>query len=196
MTNQVCPKCGETYSPMPVHACLGSRSSNELLTFLRHDTCAAHDACEPCKGLRQQSIEMIERLQRRVLDLEGHDAACQKTFADRGCDCGQLDNEPLTTPHSDSHLERFSEWLVKEMPAGTVIGDPHWWARKLLGAACVFADEAPAQPPSEALSALRDARHYVVAFEPCNVSEAHDRDLMLASIDGITGLTKCSSTET
>jgi len=23
----------------------------------------------------------------------------------------------------------FTEWLAREMPAGTVIGDPHWWAK-------------------------------------------------------------------
>jgi len=49
---------------------------------------------------------------------------------------------PPAVPHSADHLQRFTDWLVKEMPAGTVIGDPAWWARKLLAAACVFADEA------------------------------------------------------
>lgn len=53
--------------------------------------------------------------------------------------------------HSADHLQRFTDWLVREMPAGTLIGDPTWWARKLLAAACVFADEAPAHETSRAL---------------------------------------------
>jgi hypothetical protein len=28
--------------------------------------------------------------------------------------------------------ETFAEWLRREMPAGTVIGDPDWWAPKIL----------------------------------------------------------------
>lgn len=31
--------------------------------------------------------------------------------------------------------EAFAEWLRREMPAGTVIGDPDWWAPKILRAA-------------------------------------------------------------
>jgi hypothetical protein len=57
--------------------------------------------------------------------------------------------QPPAASHSAEHLKRFTDWLVREMPAGTVIGDPAWWARKLLAAACVFADEAPdSWPPS------------------------------------------------
>lgn len=51
-------------------------------------------------------------------------------------------------PHSTQHLKRFTQWLEKEMPEGTVIGDPLWWARRLLAAACVTADELPV-PPNE-----------------------------------------------
>lgn len=55
-------------------------------------------------------------------------------------------SSPPPESHSADHLQRYTDWLVKEMPAGTVIGDPTWWARKLLAAACVFADEAPEAP--------------------------------------------------
>lgn len=64
----------------------------------------------------------------------------------------RLEFEPTSAPHSGDHLARFTEWLVKEMPSGTVIGDPQWWARKLLAAACVTADELPAEPPKPALT--------------------------------------------
>jgi len=93
----------------------------------------------------------IERLKRRVAALE-QGAAPKDADAIEGAvqalqHAKRTAPEPGTTQHSADHLTRFSEWLVKEMPAGTVIGDPVWWARKLLAAACVFADEAPAPPP-------------------------------------------------
>lgn len=34
-----------------------------------------------------------------------------------------------------TELELFKTWLEREMPAGTVIGDPAWWAKKILKAA-------------------------------------------------------------
>jgi len=30
--------------------------------------------------------------------------------------------------------QQFSEWLCREMPAGTIIGDPKWWAPKIVRA--------------------------------------------------------------
>lgn len=30
--------------------------------------------------------------------------------------------------------EQFTEWLAREMPAGTVIGNPRWWAPKIIRA--------------------------------------------------------------
>ncbi|SPZ07622.1 Uncharacterised protein [Pseudomonas luteola] len=38
--------------------------------------------------------------------------------------------------------EEFAEWLKREMPAGTVISDPEWWAPRILKAART----APAEP--------------------------------------------------
>ena len=29
--------------------------------------------------------------------------------------------------------EEFTAWMRREMPANTIIGDPDWWARKILG---------------------------------------------------------------
>lgn len=33
-----------------------------------------------------------------------------------------------------SQLVELEKWLCKEMPAGTVIGDPKWWAHKIMAA--------------------------------------------------------------
>lgn len=37
--------------------------------------------------------------------------------------------------------EEFAEWLKREMPAGTVISDPEWWAPRILKAARTATDE-------------------------------------------------------
>jgi hypothetical protein len=75
-----------------------------------------------------------------------HDRVKDPKPGERSLKCIGTAQPPPAAPHSGDHLQRFTEWLVKEMPAGTIIGDPAWWARKLLAAACVFADELPAQP--------------------------------------------------
>ena len=31
-------------------------------------------------------------------------------------------------------VDAFTEWMVREMPPGTVIGSPRWWAPKIIGA--------------------------------------------------------------
>ncbi len=36
--------------------------------------------------------------------------------------------EPALAPKS------FADWMLREMPAGTVIGDPNWWARRIIKA--------------------------------------------------------------
>ncbi|SER56515.1 hypothetical protein SAMN05216409_1533 [Pseudomonas lutea] len=43
--------------------------------------------------------------------------------------------------------EQFAEWLKREMPAGTVISDPEWWAPRIFKAA----RSAPAEPVSYVL---------------------------------------------
>lgn len=68
-------------------------------------------------------------------------------WRDYALDIEQSAPPPPAAPHSDRHLREFAEWLAMEMPAGTVIGNPHWWAPKLLAAACVTADEALTPPP-------------------------------------------------
>jgi len=35
----------------------------------------------------------------------------------------------------------FTEWLASEMPAGTVIGDPHWWAKLIARRFAQFANK-------------------------------------------------------
>lgn len=51
----------------------------------------------------------------------------------------------------------FEEWLCREMPAGTIIGDPKWWAPRIAKAAALLA-AAPAvrEPSSDYLQQKRD----------------------------------------
>ncbi|TXH55124.1 MAG: hypothetical protein E6Q97_09485 [Desulfurellales bacterium] len=38
---------------------------------------------------------------------------------------------PATPESAEPVAESFADWLAREMPAGTVIGDPRWWAPKI-----------------------------------------------------------------
>jgi hypothetical protein len=38
---------------------------------------------------------------------------------------------PEQGPTDEAWFANFSEWLAREMPAGTVIGDPGWWAPRI-----------------------------------------------------------------
>ena len=42
--------------------------------------------------------------------------------------------------------ETFTAWLCEQMPAGTVIGDPAWWAPKIMRAVLAFTEAAPVAP--------------------------------------------------
>ena len=55
-------------------------------------------------------------------------------------------------------------YLCREMPAGTVIGDPKWWAAKIAAAI----KEALAQPEQEpvAWAMLHDNGHFIDAIHP------------------------------
>jgi hypothetical protein len=62
------------------------------------------------------------------------------------------------TPHADSvqqPSETFAAWLSREMPAGTVISDPAWWAPRIERAIARFGTR-PAAEPINPLS-LREA---------------------------------------
>jgi len=37
----------------------------------------------------------------------------------------------LSTPRTDEPDATFAQWLATEMPAGTIIGDPVWWANRI-----------------------------------------------------------------
>lgn len=41
--------------------------------------------------------------------------------------------------------QAFTDWLCREMPPGTIISDPAWWAPKIARAMLAAAPEAPAQ---------------------------------------------------
>lgn len=46
--------------------------------------------------------------------------------------------------------EQFKEWLKREMPEGTVIGNPEWWAKKIWQAALSAKSVLPNQEPRDA----------------------------------------------
>src|SRR3546814_12364608 len=108
--------------------------------------------------------------------MTGHKELCNSTTArltkygnwDEGCcyyngtSCsglGALDNkikEAIAAPTDGGQGEAtFAEWLATEMPAGTVIGDPKWWADRIARQYRVRSGVAPAA--SVDLEQFRDA---------------------------------------
>ena len=79
-------------------------------------------------------------------------------------------------PHADSvqqPSETFAEWLSREMPAGTVISDPAWWAPRIERAIARFGTR-PAAEPSQSSSAGETWRRR---------AEHLDRELKAARVD-------------
>lgn len=57
-------------------------TEQDVLIFLRHDTCENHDKCEPCKGVRRMAIAEIERLQLLAADYGGQLTAMKAQLAE------------------------------------------------------------------------------------------------------------------
>ena len=58
--------------------------------------------------------------------------------------------EGLLAALDAAHPVGFEEWLAREMPAGTIIGDPKWWANLIARRSAQFAPQAPpAAVPAE-----------------------------------------------
>jgi hypothetical protein len=61
----------------------------------------------------------------------------------------------------------FVEWLRREMPAGTEIGDPDWWAPRILRAALSASQAAPTQVETQwqpIETAPKDGTEFVAAY--------------------------------
>ena len=63
--------------------------------------------------------------------------------------------------------EEFTAWMRREMPANTIISDPDWWARKILGTIGALDAKAEQQafawtPTAENINGLPDPiRRYI-----------------------------------
>lgn len=62
------------------------------------------------------------------------------------CSCVEAAQEPP----AEGEVADFASWLAQEMPAGTVISDPLWWAPRIAARAAALLQ----QPPGEELTAL------------------------------------------
>lgn len=78
---------------------------------------------------------------------------CCQSDADRNERCGCPDAKAsmarqraaASAPKAELTAPDFAAWLAREMPAGTVIGDPAWWAPRIARAA--LAQAAPVAVP-------------------------------------------------
>jgi hypothetical protein len=50
-------------------------------------------------------------------------------------------DRPAVDATNEEWFANFSEWLAREMPAGTVIGDPEWWAPRIAAELLTIATE-------------------------------------------------------
>jgi hypothetical protein len=65
----------------------------------------------------------------------------------------------------------FAAWLAREMPAGTVIGDPAWWAPRILRAVLAQAAPVAALPQGMRITLTGDRYPVEVWAEPCMQGE-------------------------
>lgn len=72
------------------------------------------------------------------------DRAAREEPVECGCFAGECESKPAVTCRMTTEIrqntalaaapsvsEAFADWLRREMPAGTVIGNPDWWARRI-----------------------------------------------------------------
>jgi hypothetical protein len=54
-----------------------------------------------------------------------HDCGCDRKPVDSHAILASIPQEPVSVP------DGFVEWLRREMPSGTIIEDPDWWAARI-----------------------------------------------------------------
>lgn len=106
---------------------------------------------------------------------DGWEAAEQKYLGERAAE-----------PEGSSMEARLTAWLTKEMPAGTVIGDPAWWAKRIAGRVHLFtADPQPPEGarvvwPDDVMSLLRECALYLECNDPKAPPLKRVQDLLAA----------------
>jgi len=78
----------------------------------------------------------LHAIERRIGDLRNEVARREAVDVSQGVSDALNDalmQSVETTPPADerAELESFTEWLCREMPPDTVIGDPKWWAPRI-----------------------------------------------------------------
>ena len=67
--------------------------------------------------------------------------------------------EPVAAIEAAEARHNFTEWLAREMPPGTVISDPRWWAPKIIRAFTDYRTLAEAaNPPAQSAQQPSPAR--------------------------------------
>lgn len=113
---------------------------------------------------------------------DGWEAAEQKYLGERAAE-----------PEGSSMEARLTAWLANEMPAGTVIGDPAWWAKRIAGRVHLFtADPQPSEGArvvrsDDVMSLLRECALYLECNDPKAPPLKRVRDLLAASPLAVSG---------
>jgi hypothetical protein len=91
----------------------------------------APDACVPCKCADCGSQNLGCYNSARQLMVCNDCGQIMETALARSLSQSQQAPAELTDEQAE---QEFSEWLQREMPEGTVIGDPKWWAPRIVRA--------------------------------------------------------------
>jgi hypothetical protein len=58
----------------------------------------------------------------------------------------------MSSDEKTKEVDAFSDWLAREMPGGTVIGDPRWWASRIFNRLCPEVTDEMVQRAAIAIS--------------------------------------------
>lgn len=73
-------------------------------------------------------------------------------------------------------FDLFQNWMSSEMPSGTVIGDPKWWAKR------IFDNFVKVQPPRREWVVLTEEDVNVMIYERFGLAPNHLKQQFLAGV--------------
>lgn len=114
--------------------------------------CDLAGACGPKDGTALTHRATTADEQATHLTDEGHQASIASFMTTPGFK--EALAELAADQQGDTASVRFADWLAREMPAGTVISDPAWWAPRILRAAQHGAAQAQASDDTRPVRVL------------------------------------------
>src|SRR5690606_14654110 len=100
-------------------------------------------------SIREQSAQSgpsaaIEQLRnhQKQLDADGCMVGVSRQALDEVLDALEAQAPPAGARDAVADGEKFADWLAREMPPGTTISNPYWWAPRIIRALAALASKA------------------------------------------------------